>query len=70
MSQLYIHEDLARIQPPVRNTLCRQECDADVDGIRTKISISPSPYLVHIEIMGNNERLCARKDLSQHDELL
>ena len=48
MSQLYIHENLVRIQPLIYKILCRQEsgsdanADADSNGIHTKINMSPS----------------------------
>ena len=45
MSQLYMHENLVRIQALVHKKLYRQESDLDADanGICTINNISPSP---------------------------
>ena len=42
MSQLYIHANLLRIQPPRYVQTRKCDANADVNGIRTKISMSPS----------------------------
>ena len=48
MFQLYIYENVLKIQPPVHKILCRKESDADANanGIRTKNNMSPSPEVV------------------------
>ena len=44
MSQLYIHENLLRIQPLVHKILCRQKSiTPNINRICTKINMSPSP---------------------------
>ena len=52
MSQLYIHENLVRIQPLIYKILCRQESftlmltptpNTNINGISTKTNMSPPP---------------------------